>query len=355
MFRHRSNWQHLFSRIALAVAGVVLFSVNGSAQNVLLQPPSQEIYLGAYINPTGQGESVQGVNQFETGIDRTLALIEHHYRWTGLGQNFPSPLEQDDQNKGRVPVIAWDCGVPNAVVASGAVDSTIIAAAKAIQAYGGPVMLRYMGNMNLPVANNNVACYDPNSDNPDGSFSAQQFIAAWHHIRSIFACPDAPLRCRPVTNVVWLWNPGGGGLPFADYYPGDAEVDWLGVSVFDNDQTEAQDQFYQTVNSVYPALTSVSANKPILLETAAVHGSQVAFLYYGDPVQNLKHNFPNIQGLIYYDAVVSGFDYTLDDFGAPCVFVILAHTHYMTALPMKSEDSGVPPPDCCPCMIPGPN
>ena len=335
----------------LAFAGFVLFSVTGSAQDAPLEPQGQ-IYFGAYVNPSGQGESVQAVKDLETGINRTFALNVHHYEWTELGENFPSSLEKDDFVYGRVPVVSWNCGIPNAMVASGSADMVIMAAAHAIQSYGNPVFLRYMDKMNLSdAATNRTACHGA-SDNADGSFSPQDFIAAWKHIRDVFACPNLVSPCQPVTNVIWVWNPASTGAPFADYYPGDNEVDWLGIDAFDSQQPSTDDQFSETINPAYSELTSLAPGKPIVLETAALHGNQAAYLFLDDPVRSLKNNFPEIKALIYHDTKASDFDWTLDNKGGFCAFVILGETQYLSAFTGVRYE-GTPPPLCCTCMLPG--
>ncbi len=351
---HLQNLSQLSQWTILVLAVVVLFSMNAAAQNVPLEPPPGPIYLGAYVNPKGLGESVGAVQEFETSINRTLALNVHYYEWTELGEQFPAALETDDLAAGRIPVVSWNCGVPNAVVASGSVDSTIIAAARAIRSYGGPVLLRYMGGMNLAdTANGRTACHGPN-DNPDGHFSPQDFITAWRHIRKVFACPNGSSPCQPVTNVVWLWNPAGAGVPFAGYYPGDNEVDWVGIDVLDFSQPSAEDQFFDTVSPLYTGLTALAGGKPIMLQTAALHGNQVSYLNTDAPVRSLKNNFPKIKGLIYYDSKDSDFDWTLDNQGGYCAFIILALTQYMSAMPGLTGDQGTPPPLCCTCMLPAP-
>jgi hypothetical protein len=356
MDKHGNHLQHLsqLSHWTIRVlAGVVLFSMNASAQNAPLEPPPGPIYLGAYVNPKGLGESVEVVQAFETSINRTLALNVHYHEWTELGENFPSTLEKDDLAKGRIPVVSWNCGAPNGAVASGSLDPTIIAAARAIQSYGGPVLLRYMGGMNLAdTANNRTVCHGPN-DNPDGHFSSQDFVAAWRHIRRVFACPNASGPCRPVTNVVWLWNPAA-GAPFAAYYPGDNEVDWVGVEALDFSQPSAEDQFSATISPLYSELTALAGAKPILLQTAALHGNQVSYLNTDAPVRSLKNNFPDVKGLIYYDSKDSDFDWTLDNQGGYCAFIILALTPYLSAMEGLTGDQGTPPPLCCTCMLPAP-
>jgi len=57
--------------------------------------------------------------------------------------------------------------------------------------------------------------------------TAAQFVAAWRLIHRLFAAAHA-------TNVIWVWNPNvisaEPQLDLSAYYPGDAYVDWVGVT-----------------------------------------------------------------------------------------------------------------------------
>jgi mannan endo-1,4-beta-mannosidase len=57
--------------------------------------------------------------------------------------------------------------------------------------------------------------------------TAADFVAAWRLIHRLFAAAHA-------TNVVWVWNPNDISaepqLPLSEYYPGDAYVDWVGIT-----------------------------------------------------------------------------------------------------------------------------
>lgn len=57
--------------------------------------------------------------------------------------------------------------------------------------------------------------------------TAAQFVAAWRLIHRLFAAAHA-------TNVIWVWNTNvisaEPQLDLSAYYPGDAYVDWVGVT-----------------------------------------------------------------------------------------------------------------------------
>jgi len=274
--------------------------------------PANGIYVGAFVNTGGTTPLGQQLTQFEAQIGRTLALSGHYYGWNST---FPTQAESADARAGRIPVISWNCGVSNAQVASGSQDANIVAHAAALKAYGGPVFVRYLWEMNLgATANNRSACYDPATDSPGGVFSPAEFIAAWNHIHSIFVAQGA-------NNVAFLWNPGGGGTNATLYYPGGANVDWVGIDEYDRNSVPFAD-----VYSLYSAL--VPYNKPIMIaETGASPTYQPVFFTGAAAV--LKTTFPAVKGFMYFDAEGKD-DWRLSSTGVTA-FAAFANDPYLSA------------------------
>ncbi len=187
-----------------------------------------------------------------------------------------------------MPLDSWNCGVSDATVASGSQDALIKSRADALKAYGKPVMLRYMWEMNLPSSSSfRPACYDPATDNPNGVFSPTQFVAAWVHMRQIFVNEGA-------TNVVWVWNPDGSNNGSA-YYPGANVVDWVAMDQYDF----SGNSFANLYQGPYGWLAPLQ--KPILIgETGAQAGVQNTF--FTNAAQVLATTYPLIKGYVYFDA-----------------------------------------------------
>lgn len=278
-----------------------------------LQTPSTSdaIYLGAFV-PSAAGS----INALESQVGRTLAMDMHYYQWVGL---FPSGQEEADISGNRYTIDSWNCGISDAAVVSGSADMLITTRALAIKSYGRPVFLRYMWDMNLPSsALGRSSCYDPTTDNVDGSFSATQFVAAWKHVRQIFSAQN-------VTNVIWVWNVASAGSDPASYYPGDSEVDWIGLDAYDS----ANVALAPLISTSYAALAHY--NKPILLsETGARKPVQQAF--FPTIVPTLKTTFPLVKGFVYYDGANFGTDWSLGKSGLP-PFTALAADPYFGATP----------------------
>lgn len=243
--------------------------------------------MGAYVSPLKGG-----ITTLETPVGRKFALNMHYYPWAG---SFPRLTENADVENGRLPIDSWDCGISNAQILAGNADMLITTRALSFKEFGHPVFLRFMWDMNLPnttalpySGQARTQCYDPATDNADGTFSAKEYVAAYQHIRQIFAQ-------NGVTNIIWLWSVSASGADPSPYYPGDSQVDWVGVDTYDPTGT-------LTFSSLFaPTYASLAShNKPIMVtETGTIHSNQQNFLT-GLPAA-LQSNFPMVQGFVYFD------------------------------------------------------
>jgi hypothetical protein len=284
-----------------------------------LVPPTGSIYLGAYVNPSQTPDPpmslVEGVEQ---QIGRRFALSLHYY---GFYQNFPGPDEINDAAYGRIPVESWDCTPSNAAIAAGNADQAIRTRAVALKAYGHPVFLRYMYEMELASTTRwRPECYDPATDLPNGVFSPQNFIAAWDHIRKIFAEEG-------VTNVVWLWNPAG-NRNLGQYYPGDAEVDWTGMDRYDTGNVSDEDTFADA----YQLLAGIG--KPIMIGET---GAQTSYqnIFYSTLPSTLQADFPLVKGVDFFDSsrkdnYFAGYSWVIAP-SSLSAFTTMANSQYFSA------------------------
>jgi hypothetical protein len=213
----------------------------------------------------------------------------HYDAWT---TNFPLTAENADLTAGRVSVDSWNCSPTDTQIVAGAADPLIQTRALAIKGFGRPIFLRYFWDMNVPSSSvGRGTCYDPSVDNPDGTFSAPEFVAAWQHVHDIFVQEGA-------TNVVWVWCPSSMGANPAPFYPGSAYVDWVGVDAYD----PAGQGFVATFSQIYPVLAQYA--KPILVaETGEVPPLQP--LFFQTAATDLPVTFPLIKGFMYFDSLSS--------------------------------------------------
>jgi len=286
-----------------------------TVQNVV--PAAGSIYLGAFSNPTQvTPPPIAALSTFESQIGRTVAITAHYY---GFYDTFPGAYEADDAAHGRMPIDSWDCEVPNAAIAAGNQDALIRARADALKAYGRPILLRYMWEMNLP--SNQFfrrICFDPATDGTNGVFSATEFIAAWIHMREIFLAEGA-------TNVVWLWNPSGSNDPLR-YYPGNSQVDWVGFDKYDDTSTPFAVTYQQSYGWLAPL------NKPMLVgETGAAAPIQAAF--FAAAVNTLKTQYPLIKGYVYFNSAGPTNSWVISPASLPAFRLMAANPYFAAHAP----------------------
>lgn len=166
--------------------------------------------------------------------------------WAGGQQNNlgggQTPADQTDQPKYRL-----------ADIINGSFDSYITAFAQGVAAAKWPVGLRFAHEMN--------GTWYPWSEKANGN-KAGEYVAAWRHVHDLFQKAGA-------TNVIWVWSPNivrpVPHTKLSSLYPGDAYVDWVGLTGYGVREASPADTFGPTLRQVR-ALTK----KPILItETGA--------------------------------------------------------------------------------------
>jgi hypothetical protein len=153
-----------------------------------------------------------------------------YYAW---GEGFQAGFAQTTYSHGAEPFVelgSWQCtwlcpdGQPTlAKITSGEYDQPyLIPFAKAIAAYGYPVLITFDHEMN-------GCCWYPWQTNygQRGANPPASYVAAWQHVYNVIH-PLAP-------NAMWVWAPNSvqpGSGPVAAYWPGVAYVDQWGVDSY---------------------------------------------------------------------------------------------------------------------------
>lgn len=332
----------LMIKFGSAANGVLLAAILTSAPAAaqLNLPPNGQVYLGIWANPqlgSGPEASIEGR---EANVQRTFALHLHYYGWTELakqlgsdGRFHPDAALLGDLNHGRVPVISWGCDgtVANsdAAVAAGnaSEDAVILATAHALAQFPGPVILRWFWEFNI--LGNNQACRGDSGGTPTQQVY-DNFIAAWRHIRLLFASAGA-------SNVIFLWNPGFGGSDPTGFYPGNGYVDWIGVDTYQRSQTAT---FETDFDSFYAQFSAASyGNKPLMIGENGSH----AFSDFGNELQSKylfgllgdvqANRYSLLKAYCYFDSSGNLGDWVLDNSGGLSAFATLAVAPAFSAMP----------------------
>jgi hypothetical protein len=206
---------------------------------------SGHVLLGAYV--ALQGLTVrEGLALRRGQLGRTEKIVHRFYSWTD-----PLPRSLSAVPGGSTLLISWR-GPRHTEITDGSSDDLIAAAARRLAAEGRPTLLRWGWDMNRDFYRWGGAA---NGKDPSG------YVKAWQRLHRIFADEGAD-------NVSWVWSPNWNSHPdqpwnqIPRYYPGDAHVDWVGVSGYAQEQTPGDmfDAFY----------ADWSPRKPIMLSEVAV-------------------------------------------------------------------------------------
>ena len=108
-------------------------------------------------------------------------------------------------------MVSWEPWQGLDPIVTGELDDYIRRYAADVAAYGAPLLIRFGHEMNLA----GIAWHD----------RPATYRAAWERIRAAFGEAGAG-------NASFVWSPyvhGGDAAPFEAYYPGDRQVEWLGL------------------------------------------------------------------------------------------------------------------------------
>jgi mannan endo-1,4-beta-mannosidase len=213
--RRRRGFAAISATIGLTTAvavGVLVTPAPSQPRQGATLPTTPDSYLGVYVHGFPRSYSVVDSFAAPTGVAPNLALY-----YIGWGEQFQAGFARQAARRGAVPLIQIDPEkVKVAGIAAGWYDRYLISYARAVKAYGGPVILSFGHEMNgwwYPWGHRHTSPAD--------------FVAAWRHIVTVF-------RLLRTNNVTWLWTVNviqkryGIGDP-APWWPGSSYVTWVGI------------------------------------------------------------------------------------------------------------------------------
>jgi hypothetical protein len=200
-----------------------------------------KVMLGAYLDLQGtSAHEAQALRRRQLGRDQRI--VHQFYGWTDT-----LPRSIPDLPAGAFPMISWR-GSAYRDILDGSSDDLIARAARNLRALGRPTLLRWAWEMNGD-------WYDWGGAN--NGRSAANFVKCWQRLHSIFADQGAG-------NVSWVWSvnwnskPDVSGNQYADYYPGDRYVDWVGADGY-NLHRESPDTLFG------PLYNEFATRKPVMI------------------------------------------------------------------------------------------
>ena len=330
----------LITLAGVAVARAGADGVSTTSCGTLL-PPRAGAYLGVFPDfnrpPTVTEDDVQAakIDDFVFRAGHRLAWVYFTQSWY-RGLAFPRERVLTIWRSGAVPYIAF---LPHSGVFSGAgrlqeyperrftlqriidggFDRTLRAWARAARETNIPLLLSFGAEVNdewgpwsakWNGAGETAGYGDPMY--PDG---AERFRDAYRHVVTLF-------RAEGATNVTWFFHadtypPHQWWNTLDWYYPGDAYVDWLGISDYGSLAASGPIVNFAAkleASSVYPLLTGSSARPMAVVEMGVVDGpAGVKPEWIRRAFAALRSGrYPRIRGAVWWDWGYQGIDTRID-------------------------------------------
>lgn len=274
--RHGCAFGMLFGGVVAIAAGL---PVSVSAQS------SQSVRLGAY-------------DPYRTFSNDTRVTIEHVYiTWedidlASLDAADKYALQRDRDILLTIEPWSWSqkSNRPAAEllkgIMAGKFDGIVTAACSKSAGLKSKVTIRWGHEMDIA-----------NKRYPWSRWSAPDYIAAYRHFVDI---------CRKhAPNVTFMWSPRGEDNN-NDYYPGDAYVDSVGISVFglqkfDLDEYGKERSFEELTRRAYDLVEPLK--KPVHIAEFGCRGDEHYMLRCWPDLKKAAGTFPNLKSVVYFNEV----------------------------------------------------
>jgi Glycosyl hydrolase family 26 len=250
-----------------------------------------DIALG--VNTGSAPATIGDLDAYATTVGARPAIVMWYQAWSE-----PVFVARDVENvarRGAVPLITWEparngAGIPLREIALGLHDEYVRTSARTVAAHGGPIMLRFAHEMNLAGS--------PWGPGVNGN-TAEDYRAAWQRVVRLF-------REHGATNAQWVFSPNVdyGGAPFAQFFPGDAWVDWVGLDGYNWGSLKASGwtPLGDVFGSSYDTLAALSARPMMIAETASTEsgGDKAAWIRQG-LLRHVPERLPRVRAVVWFD------------------------------------------------------
>jgi hypothetical protein len=284
-----------FEPIGSASPGPSAAASGTGAGSALHGPP---IALGAFI--AGASSDPALIDAFARMTGAMPRIVMWYQSWAGQWSAFAPQIANAIRARGAMPMVSWE---PSAAVTvdptwalstilSGRHDAYIRSWTHAVAAWGHPIYVRLMYEMN--------GWWAPWCASVNGN-TAPEFIAAWRHIVDI-------ARAEGATNIRWIWSPNvdndGLGVPFASVYPGDAYVDWVALDGFNRGTSWATTKWVdmqRIFSGSIARLRQLTAKPLMIAETGSSEAGGSKADWIRSSFGQIPVDLPEVRAVVWFD------------------------------------------------------
>ncbi|HEX6869971.1 MAG TPA: glycosyl hydrolase [Micromonosporaceae bacterium] len=283
-----------------SASGSATPAVSPSARPVPF-PPAGKVFLGVQTN-LGPYDFA-AVDAFTAATRHQPSVLQFSQGWAE--DQFDAARFTAIAARGMLPVVSWEPwdyrlrgrasshGEQReyrlAAIADGSFDPYIRSWAAGIAALPFPVVIRFAHEMNgfwYPW------CEQSNGNRPG------DYVRAWRHVHRLFSEAGA-------TNVTWLWSPNvtyAGATPLKRLYPGDAFVDWVGLSgYYGTAGRTSYLSFGEVFNATIKQLRTFTGKPVVVTETGATDATGQRARWIAEMFAQLPRH-REIIGVIWFEA-----------------------------------------------------
>ncbi|HET8813779.1 MAG TPA: glycosyl hydrolase [Solirubrobacterales bacterium] len=275
------------------------------------------MYWGAWIGTQLTGGEppweMRAARRFEAELGHGLSLLQFSAPFAECGRSrcsyysFPTREMEKIRRHGAIPLFSWNSGaypreIRLAQLTAGRYDEHIRAFARAARDWGHPFFLRFDWEMNGDWFAWGAGV---NGNTP------REFRSAWRHVHDVF-------RRVGARNATWVWCPYARDEPLRPFYPGNRYVDWTCLDGYNWGPDSPEPAPWRSFREIFaPAYRRVAGHiapgKPMLLgEVASTGGEAAKAGWINDMFAALRHGFPKVRGLVWFDKVDREVDWPLE-------------------------------------------
>lgn len=240
---------------------------------------------------------ISKLNALQSDLGVKFSAAKWYMDWA---TDFDATVANRFQSNGYIPELTWEpqlngVGVAYDQVAAGSYDSYLIHNAQLIRSLGYVVRISLAPEMNTDWTPWGIGKQGNNRDNHK---------TFWQHVVQVF-------RAQGATNVKWVWSPNvrpwnAGDLygSYADLYPGDAFVDYLGLDGYNWGTSQSWSEwqtFSQVFELSYNELTAMSGKDILIMEMASAEAGGNKAAWITDMFNQLNSRFSHIKGFTWFN------------------------------------------------------